>query len=140
MLLRNKERYREVLEVDTDRESARRVLTECEVDIPTNGFFFDHDAKTFGLGVSRGTIFVLVQDRLVPYGPGFTTQIQEDGERRVFTADREAETLVRVTYSPMKPFWNFFAMEDEDVDGFLWIHNVLSSAERRTILVENNNG
>jgi hypothetical protein len=40
----------------------------------------------------------------------------------------------------MKPYWNLFAMEAEDVDGFLLIHNVLSSAERRTILVENNNG
>lgn len=140
MLLRNAERYREVLEVNIDQESRRRDLTEREIDTPTNGFFFDHNATTFGLGASQGTIYVLLQNRLVPYGPGFTTQMQEDGERRVFTANREAETLFRVTYSPMKPFWNFFAMEDEDVDGFLWIHNVLSSAERRTILVENNNG
>jgi hypothetical protein len=140
MLLRNKERYAEVLEVGIDRESRRRVLTRCEVDIPTSGFFFDLYATTFGLAVSQGALFVLLQNRLVPFGPGFKTQMEVNGEYRVFTASRDAEVLVRVKYLPAKPFWNFFPMEDEDVDGFLWIHNVLSSAERQRIMIDNNSG
>jgi hypothetical protein len=140
MLLRNTERYREVLEVGIGRESHPRVLTEREIDTPTNGFFFDHNATAFGIGICRGAIFVLLEDRLVPYGPEYETQVQETGDRRVFTASRDGMALVRVAYSPGKPFWNVFAMEDEDVDGFLLIHNVLSSVERRAILVKSNNG
>jgi hypothetical protein len=138
MLLRNDDHYREVLEVDVDREPCRRVLTEREVDTPTSGFFFDHEATTFGLVVCRGAIFVLLQNVLIPYEPDLTTQIEEIGERRVFSVSHESETLVRVEYLPMKPFWNFFPIEDEDVDGFLWIHNVLSNSERRVILVDSN--
>ena len=140
MLLRNTERYREVLEVGIGRQPHRRILTERELDIATNGFFFDHSDTVFGIGVSQGALFILLQGRLVPYGPEFTTQLDENGESRVFTASRDTLTLVCETYSPRRPFWNFLAMEDEDVDGFLWMHNVLSSAERRAILVENNSG
>src|SRR5262245_21214040 len=134
MLLRNTERYCEVLEVGIDRKLYRRVLTERELDITTNGFFFDHSDTVFGIGVSQGALFILLQGRVLPYGPEFTTQLEDKGESRVFTARRDTFTLVCETYSPRQPFWNFFAMEDEDVDGFLWMHNVLSSAERRAIL------
>ena len=140
MLLRNIERYLEVLEIGVGQELPRRSLTDSERDIPTQGFFFDYGGTTFGLGVSRGAILVLLRNQLVVYGPGFATQIQEDGECRVFTASQDGAALVNVTYSPNKPFWNFFSMVDEDVDGFLWLHNVLSSAERRAIIVENNGG
>ncbi len=136
MLLRNNERFLEVLEVG---ELRRRVLTDSERDIPTQGFFFDHEGTTYGLGVSpRGAILVLLGNRIAVYGPGFATQIQEDGECRVFTASQDGVMLVKVTYSPNKPFWNFYPVDDEDVDGFLWVHNVLSSAERRAIFVKHN--
>jgi len=58
----------------------------------------------------------------------------------VFTATIDGAMLTSVSYLPDKPFWNFFHVEDEDVDGFLWMHNVLSSAERRAILVNHNGG
>jgi len=114
-------------------------LTKPEKDIPTNGFFFDHDAATFGLGVSQGTIFVLLRDRLLTYRPELQTQNQVSEEGRIFTVNDNGVTIVQIAYMPAKPFWNFFYMEDEDVDGFLWIHNVLSSSERRAILIEHNN-
>jgi hypothetical protein len=44
-----------------------------------------------------------------------------------------------VTYTPLKACFEI-AWADEDVDGFLWIQNVLSSAERRAILIQYNSG
>lgn len=139
MFLRNYERYLEVLDLDLDGRSQRRVLLPGD-DIKTNGFFFDHDGKMFGLGVSHDVTLVLLHNQLVRYHAGFQTQINADGEHRVFTATCDGEQLISVSYLPAKPFWNFFFMEDEDVDGFLLIHNVLSSAERRAILVKHNGG
>jgi hypothetical protein len=115
-------------------------LTGSELDIATNGAFFDHRESVFGIGVSQGALFILLEGRLVAYGPRFATQLEDHGERRVFTARQDTATLVSVTYSPRHPSWNFFAEEDEDVDRFLWMHNVLSNDERRAILIENNSG
>ena len=41
---------------------------------------------------------------------------------RVFTACQDGVMLADVTYSPNKPFWNFYPVAAEDVEGFLWIH------------------
>ncbi|WP_266172213.1 hypothetical protein [Dyella subtropica] len=43
-----------------------------------------------------------------------------------------------VTYSPEAPYWNLFAMDDEDLDGFTWMRNVLSSPERMAVFTEAN--
>ncbi len=138
MLLRNVERYLEVLQVGVDQKSCRRILFDDERGMATHRFFFDHDSATFGLGVSRGAVCLLLASRVVPYGPGISTRIQQDGESRIFTASQDGVTLANVTYLPGKPFRNLFPMDDEDVDGFLWIHNVLSSAERRAVFIKHN--
>jgi hypothetical protein len=140
MLLRNLERYLEVLDTGNGGQWHRRVL-ESNDQIRSNGFFFDHAGATFGLGVLDGEILVLLRDQLVSYGSGFATEIRDDGECRVFVAAHNAEPLVCVTYHSPLPFSTpFFSLEAEDVDGFLWIHNVLSSDERRAIFVTHNGG
>lgn len=140
MLLRNHERYQEVLDVSNGGQWHRRVL-EPKDPTPSNGFFFDHGGETFGLGVAGGEILVLLCGQLVPYGSAFQTQIRDEGERRIFIATCNAVPLVHVAYRPHLPFSTpFHTAENEDVDGFLWIHNVLSSDERRAIFVAHNGG
>jgi hypothetical protein len=140
MLLRNLERHREMLDVRNAGQWHRRGL-EPKDQTQSNGFFFDHGGATFGLGVSGGEILVLLRDQLVPYGSGLETQIRDEGESRIFVAAYNAAPLVRVTYRPPVPFSTpYYSMEDEDVDGFLWIHNVLSNYERRAIFLNYNGG
>lgn len=139
MLLRNFERYLEVLEFAKDSTRRRFVLDKRD-DRLTQGFFIDHDGALFGLGVSRGAIVVLLQNALITYGPEITTTIQECGEARIFTACQHGTSIASVAYTPRVPQWFLMEDEDEDVDCFVWIHNVLSSAERMAILIENNCG
>jgi hypothetical protein len=59
----------------------------------------------------------------------------------VFTATRFDVVLACEEYRPKWSFESWFELEDEeDRDGFLWLHKVLESPERRAVLVENNRG
>lgn len=142
MLLRNTERYREVLDIGVDRTPMRRVLTEREPDIAANGWFFDHGDSVFGLGVSDGALMILLNGQLFPYDPGIATHLLDKGATRVFTATQCDVVLACEEYRPkMRSFESWFEMEDEeDRDGFLWLHKVLASPERRAVLIENNKG
>lgn len=141
MILRNQNQFLEVLEIDNDGCKSRRFVSDSEKQTVFDGSFFDHDATTFGLGVSRGEIFALIGDRLVRCGPGFVTEIRRKGEARAFVAIDDSKVLVIIDYAPSSVGWNpFFGIDDEDTDAFLWIHNVLSSAERRAVFVAHNGG
>jgi hypothetical protein len=138
MLLRNTERFLEMLEVSGEHGLRRRFLLSPAETAKTNGFFFEHNKSVFGLGAAHGMHWLVVQGAIVECGDGLTTELREGTGRRAFRAHMNSRPFVEVSYEPMKPFANFFAMEDEDVDGFLLIHNILSNTERRAIFLRHN--
>ena len=141
MLLRNTEHFRDVLELSVSNQQHRRfTLEEGQVE-KINGFFVQRNNTTYGLCANDGAIWILCGGELLECTEGVSTQVESKNETgRTFFVLKNGEEIVRLSYKPEKPHWNFFAMEDEDVDGLLLIHNILSSPERKGVFLEANIG
>ncbi len=137
MLLRNTEKYVDIIEFSPTYGLIRRFEISNGEDAATNGFFCEIFEKLFGLGVSAGGLYVIVEGRAFN-SELLTTTCVRFGEKREFVVSKGSSTLCRIKYKPDEPFWNFFAMEDEDVDSLLLIHNILSSSERKQIFIDHN--
>jgi hypothetical protein len=135
MVLRNLELYRDLIRVGAGEFSIERVAEADTGELRSNGTFWDIDGYLFGLGVQGGVIVLLLGDQLVEATFAVTVQVVDVGSRRIFSAFEEGRRLCTVEYEPKKPHWNFFAMNDEDVDGFVWMNNVLASPERKIIFI-----
>jgi len=137
MLLRNTEKYIDIVEFSPSNGFIRRFELPSDKDTSTNGFFCEIEERLYGLGVSAGKIFVIVESQVFS-SELLTTRCVRTDESSEFIVRKGESILCKVNYIPEKPFWNFFTMEDEDVDGLLLIHNILSSNERRQVFIENN--
>ena len=137
MILRNTEKYLDLIEFSLSNCQARRLDREEGQHADTNGFFCELAGNLFGLGASEGKIYVIIEGQAFSH-EDLTTSCTQHGEESEFIAKSGASTLCSVIYKSEKTYWNFFPMEDEDVDQLLLIHNILSSSERRQVFLSNN--
>lgn len=138
MLLRNQDLYDEFLEVDIVGGVRRRFRIRDDEEEPTNGMFFEHDGSLFGLGTNQGSLFVLLEGRLLRYDAGIETQLEESGETRAFAAYHNSELLYSATYTAIKASGWIPNEDDECLDGLLWIHNVLANPDRQECFLKQN--
>lgn len=138
MILRNRERFRDLITVGEGGSSIERLPGDGLQDRKANGFFFENDGRIFGLGVDHGRVWLLLDGRVRSAQPGIRVTVADAEGLRTFSAFDGNNLISSVTYRPEAPYWNFFAMEDEDVDGFTWMRNVLSSSERMAVFTTAN--
>ncbi len=137
MLLRNQDRYLDLLHVDVARDVRER-REAVDKNIACNGFFFEHDDNLFALGAEAGEIYVILNGKLMKHDANtLHTQLDESPDSNTFTVTQHSETLCRVTYTPTKASGWTPNEDDECLDGFLWMHNVLLNPERRSIMITN---
>lgn len=139
MLLRNQDQYRDLLQIDVTTDVRQRIRLGKGDQCATDGSFFEQFATLFGLGVESGELYVILSGRLFLWGATLTTQLQQSPDQNTFTAIRDSQKLCTVRYTPIKASGWIPNEDDECLDGFLWIHNVLCSPERRAILIANDN-
>lgn len=136
MILRNLDIYRYMIRLSDGGQSIEKVA-ESDVDAEkSNGLFWEVDGHPFGLGVQNGEMVLLLRGKLIAASRGMSVTVSDSGERRKFSVFDGEHLVSSEIYEPKKPHWNFFAMEDEDVDGFVWIKNVLASHERTAVFLE----
>jgi len=137
MLLRNQDRYFDMLQVDVAIDTRERGEA-AEPGIACDGFFFEHDDKLFALGAEAGEIYVILDGNLIKFDARtFRTQLDESADCSTFTATQHFRTLCRVTYKSIKASGWIPNEDDECLDGFLWIHNVLQNPERLSLMIAN---
>ena len=137
MLLRNQDRYLDILHVNVARDSRER-REAVDKNIPCDGFFFEHENNLFALGAEAGEIYVILNGKLLKHDDNtLQTQLQESPDCNTFTATHRSRTLCRVTYTPIKASGWTPNEDDECLDGFLWMHNVLQNPDRRTLMIAN---
>lgn len=133
MILRNKDRFRDLIAVGDSGRSIERLSDEGAQERKANGFFFEKEGRIWGLGVDHGVVWILLDGELRAAHHELLVSVKDADGLRTFSAFDGQNLLSSVTYSPEAPYWNFFAMDDEDVDGFTWMRNVLSSPERMAV-------
>lgn len=137
MLLRNQDRYLDLLHVDVasdvrERREAVGKSTACD------GFFFEHNGCLFALGAEAGELYVILNGELLNYDAStLQTRLDISPDANTFSATQRSETLCRVTYTPVMASGWVPMEDDECTDGFLWMHNVLRDPVRRSIIVMN---
>ncbi|MEO0377610.1 MAG: hypothetical protein AAF329_24015 [Cyanobacteria bacterium P01_A01_bin.17] len=137
MLLRNQDLHREILQIGVVRNSRERFRGLDNEDNSCDGFFFGHDGRLFGLGAESGAIFIILNGQLVKYDATLETQLAERPHHNISTVYQSARRLCVVTYKPVKASGWIPNEDDECLDGFLWMHNILRSAARRIVIVSN---
>jgi len=137
MLLRNQDRFLDMLHVDVVRDTReRREVTDTSV--ACSGFFFEHDDSLFALGAEDGVIYVILNGTLLRHDDNtLQTQLNKSPDSNTFTAIHRSRTLFSVTYRPIKASSWTPNEDDECLDGFLWIHNVLQNPERCSQMIAN---
>lgn len=138
MILRNLDNYRDLAEISDDGRSIKRIPETDVGEQRPSGLFWEMDGRLFGLGVDKGEMLLLLDCRIKAVTSSVKVGITDCAGRRTFSVFDGGHLVSEVQYEPQKPYWNFFAMEDEDVDGFVWINNVLASPERMSILIKTN--
>ena len=138
MILRNKDRFRDLLAVGDSSGSIERLPDEGDQERKANGFFFEKDGRIFGLGVDHGIVWLFLDGELRAAHHGLLVSVEDAEGLRTFSAFDGQELISSVTYSPEAPYWNVFAMDDEDVDGLTWMRNVLCSRERMSVFTAAN--
>ena len=137
MLLRNQNRYLDLLHVNVARDVRER-REAVDKNIACDGFFFEHDEILFALGAEAGEIYIILNGKLLKHDAStLQTQLDESRDSNTFTATQHSETLCRVTYTPIKASGWIPNEDDECLDGFLWMHNVLHNPERRSLMIAN---
>lgn len=136
MLIRNMNQFRDVIEVSVNHTPMKRFTIPEGEDVKTVGSFFEYGESLFGLSASDGSIWLMIRGKVLKHTENLTTEFSENGSQRRLQVREKGVSILDVLYTPEKPYWNFFAMEDEDVDGFLWMYNVLSRPERKAVLLE----
>lgn len=135
MILRNLEKHREIIRVDTSSGESS-LISEAEADgINPVGGFFMHEGLSFGLSAEDGCIWLIISGRPLKYENGMATTLANLGRKNEFKLYNNERLVFSINYKPKKPSWNFFTVEDEDVDHFCWMHNVLSRPERKAVLL-----
>jgi hypothetical protein len=136
MLLRNKNVYLEKLQIDVVRDVRRRFRMTRDNDTNCDGFFFEHDERLFGLGSDSGAVHLLIDGQLLKLAPSIETQLVECPDVNTFIVTQNGCQLCRVEYEPKRGCGLWVPNEDDEcVDGFLWMRNVLRSPERIAIML-----
>ena len=136
MLLRNQDAAHELLKYDSPETTTPRYV-KPETNTTTNGYYFEHNGAIFGLGVMGNIVYVVLEGRLLLH-QGITTTINQHKEMREFVL-RKDSTLWSITYKPTRLVsTQFYTADDEDGDGFLLLHNVLTDAGRLARFIEAN--
>ncbi len=138
MILRNKDRFRDLIAVGESGSLLERLRDEGPQERKANGFFFEMDGRVFGLGVDRRQVWLLLDGELRAAQPGVRVGVADAEGLRTFSAFDGNDLISSVTYPPETAYWNLFAMDEEDVDGFTWMRNVLSSPERMAVFTAAN--
>ena len=133
MILRNKDRFRDLIAVGDSVGSIERLPDDGAQERKANGFFFEKDGRIFGLGVNQGVVWLFLDGELRAAHHELLVSVEDADGLRTFSVFDGQNLISSVTYSPEAPYWNLFAMDDEDVDGFTWMRNVLSSPERMAV-------
>ncbi len=134
MLLRNHDHYLDMLYVDVASD-ARERRAALDKSIADDGFFFEHNDDLFALGSESGTLYVILNGKLIKDDDNsLQTQLTESPDLNTFTATHHADTLCRVSYTPIKASGWTPNEDDECLNGFLLMHNILQSSERRSLL------
>jgi len=137
MLLRNQDRYLELLHVDVVRDVRERREVH-DKNISCDGFFFEHEGSLFALGAESGAIYLILNGTLLKHDDStIETQLEEAADCNTFAATQHSRTLCSVTYKPIKASGWIANEDDECLDGFLWMHNVLHNPERRSLMITN---
>lgn len=136
MLLRNLDNYEELIDVNSQCGSITYISDPAVEEKIIKGSFFIHDNFLFGLYAENGLGWLIICGKLFQCDSRITTQNVAIDNQRLFQVIEDDSVIFEVKYTPKKPYWNFFAMEDEDVDNFLWLHNVISTPLRREILLK----
>ncbi len=137
MYLRNTEKYLDILEIYPDDNVVNRFVIDKDDERNTNGFFCEVNGQLFGLGVSNKEIFTILNGHVYPNKIITITCLTVE-DHREFCAYKNNKLLHMIKYEPQEPHWNFYTMEDEDVDSLLLMKNILSSDERKSIFIDNN--
>ena len=134
MLLRNQDTYLDLLQIDVARDVWERRQMTSDSKSACKGCFFEHGGSFFGLGVDFGRMYVILNGQLLRYDDTLETKRLESVDFTTFSVTQDSVDLCRVEYTP----WNASGWipneDDECVDGFLWLHNVLRNPERRSIM------
>ncbi len=136
MMLRNQNRYLDLLHVDVVRHTRER-REATDKSITCDGFFFEHGNRFYALGSEGGSMYVILNGKLLLYDARLQTHLVESPECNTFTASHRSRTVCRVTYSPVRASGWIPNEDDECLDGFLWLHNVLQDPERRSLMIRN---
>ena len=137
MLLRNQEIYLDALQIDVARDVRERQRLNSDNNASCDGCFFEHNGSLFVLGAESGAMYVILNGQLRKYDDTLETQLVASPECNTFTATQDSRELCRVEYTPQRASRCVPNEDDECIDGFLWMHNVLRSPERRSILIAN---
>ncbi len=137
MLLRNQDHYRDLLDIDVVRDIRQRLRIGENEKMSCHGVFFEHDDGLFGLGAESGAIFVIVNGKLLKYDDNVETQLEDSPGDNTFSVLQDSRPLITITYRPIKASGWIPNEDDECLDGFLWMHNVLRDEERRDLLIRN---
>jgi hypothetical protein len=136
MLLRNIDRYLDGWHIDVLRDVRER--HKLSNDDCCDGSFFEHNGSLFGLGTDSGELYVIAGGRLLKFNDQkLRTELRVSLDGNVFTLIADSLPILEVSYKPMKASGWIPNEDDECLDGFLWMHNVLQNPERRATIIAN---
>jgi hypothetical protein len=102
--------------------------------------FFECNNSLFGLGAENGSLYIMISEQIIRYETSLFTLLNETGETRNFQAFIGKNLLYQTTYKFIPASGWIPNEDDECLDGFLWIHNVIRSPERRDLFLNQRHG
>ena len=136
MLLRNQELYQELLLVDVAKNERVRRFQNPSDTTKTNGIFFEHENCLYGLGASNSKLFLIAGDKLIAHDQSWSAQLVESNNENKFSIHHGNTLVLEILYRPIYSSGYIANEDDECLDGFRWIHAVLTTPERQAKLIQ----
>ena len=134
MLLQNQNQCRDLLRIDITSNLRQRGRLDDGANVTPAGMFFEHENELFGLGASDSKLYLILNDQLWLSDDSIETALSKIGDRNNFDVLQNSRNIYTIEYTPITSSGFIPNEDDECLDGFLWIHNILSSPERRALL------
>jgi hypothetical protein len=114
------------------------ILSAQRVQNRPVGFHCQLGSHCIGLFAARGKLFVWFNDKASEVtSADAATSYSESGDSRALTLNLGPEKQIITYANSRRPIsTQFYSEDEEDADFGLWLHNVLSSGERRRIFLQ----